>query len=154
MKQYDTVDELLEGYINGECPIYPLEELHRIMYEDCAISIGNLKDLAQTALQEAFGGSVFICEKEEDLKRIKGVDPVWTQTNDGREPDATDTPLVWDVCAYCDDSPSSYWAKFLLCTNNAGGNEYYVPRALWTAVGLEGHMKRTREYWDSQQRLN
>ena len=75
------------------------------------------------------GGSLCICETPEDLKEIEGVDFEFADTHK-RWPNMTDAPLGSDSCFKVHGEPE--FIMFLLCSNNAGGNVFYIPKALWT----------------------
>lgn len=86
------------------------------------------------------GGEMYICETEEDLLQIHGLSLEWEAEHEGCA-NVTDTPMSWDACDYVFGDSASGWGIFLLCTNNAGGNLYYVPESLWEASRFKEHFK-------------
>jgi hypothetical protein len=49
---------------------------------------------------EFLGGSVYVCETEQDLLEINGCNFEWAETHDGNWPNVTDMPMSWDACNY------------------------------------------------------
>jgi hypothetical protein len=80
---------------------------------------------------------------------IEGVDFEFAENNGGRWPNVTELPMSWDCCDYVNSNITTGWAIFLLCSNNAGGNIYYVPQKLWTAARLAEHMEVHNKAWSS-----
>ena len=109
----------------------------------------NFEDTEDNSFMYLTGGNVFICENEDDLKQIEGCDFEFAKNNGDRWPNVTELPMSWDCCDYVDSDESTGWAIFLLCSNNAGGNIYYVPRSLWVAARLEEHMEVHKKLWSS-----
>ena len=122
--------------------IEPTVEVAKILYK-------NFEDTEENSFSYLFGGNVFICETEGDLKQIEGVDFEFAESNGGRWPNVTDLPMAWDCCDYVNSDITTGWAIFLLCSNNAGGNIYYVPQKLWTAARLAEHMEVHNKAWGS-----
>lgn len=94
------------------------------------------------------GGAFHLCQSSDDLLVIEGFDAQWIKTHDGCSPNVTDLPMSWDSCRYVserDENPN--WVQFLLCSNNAGGPVYYVPRELWRLALVEEHMMATDQFW-------
>lgn len=90
------------------------------------------------------GGYVYICETEEDLKKIHGSDFEWAESHDGHWPNVTDMKMSWDVCDYLEEASNDpQWVIFLLCWNNAGGPVYYVPKHLWAKARVTEHIEAT-----------
>lgn len=153
MKTYNTTLELLDAVKAGECPVYPLIDIYRIIADDPEIDKITLEDAAELFAHEEdqldywVGGSINICETEEDLKQIEGCDIEWAEAHNNTWPNVTDLPMAWDACAYCEDNPDSGWAVFVLCTNDAGGSSYYVPQHLWEAARLTEHIAKHKEDW-------
>lgn len=58
-------------------------------------------------------------------------------------------PMSWDCCAYLAEAIGAmpYWGQFLLCSNNAGGDVYYVPKELRELARVEEHMTATERFW-------
>jgi hypothetical protein len=167
MKTYNTTLELLNAVKAEECPIYPLSDIYKIIVDNPEIDKITLEDATELfvmgkyrdALSAMFsifheedqldywvGGSINICETEEDLKQIQGCDFEWARAHNHTWPNVTDLPMSWDVCAYCGDTPDNGWAVFVLCTNNAGGPSYYVPQRLWEAARLTEHITKHKEH--------
>ena len=98
---------------------------------------------------ELLGGSVYVCETEQDLLEIHGCNFEWAEAHDGNWPNVTDIPMSWDVCNYMDeDSNNPAWVIFLLCWNNAGGPIYYVPKHLWVKAKVAEHIAATGCAWN------
>jgi len=94
------------------------------------------------------GGEVHVCESEEDLKQILGMDMEFARTHGNRWPDVTDQVMSWDQCDYLKEKDgNSQWAVFLLCWNDAGGPVFYVPRKLWEAAKVAEHVEETNRHW-------
>jgi hypothetical protein len=94
------------------------------------------------------GGDICVCEEEIDLKQITSIHMGFAKHHD-RWPDVTDMPLTWDVCDYCCDTAESGYVLFVLCTNNSGGNSYYVPATLYEKARVHEHMALTKEQTDA-----
>ena len=156
MKTYATTIELLKAVKAKECPPYPLIDLYKIMVDDQNIEEIILDDLDELFQREEksidywFGGSVNICETEEDLKQVQGCDFEWAEAHNETWPNVTDLPMSWDVCAYCGDNSDNGWALFVLCTNNAGGPSFYIPQHLWKAARLTEHLAKHKEHWGEE----
>ena len=152
MKTYNTTLELLNAVKAEECPIYPLSDIYKIIVDNPEIDKITLEDAAELFTREEkdldywVGGSINICETEEDLKQVQGCDFKWFETHN-TWPNVTDLPMSWDVCAYCGDNPDNGWAVFMLCTNNAGGPSFYIPQHLWKAARLTEHLAKHKEHW-------
>jgi len=98
------------------------------------------------------GGDVHVCQSEDDLKEIVGIDMDFAKAHGDRWPDCTDQVMSWDQCAYLtpkDGEPedAAGWAIFLLCWNDAGGPVYYVPKHLWQAARVAEHIAETNRHW-------
>ena len=149
MKTYTTTIELLKAVKAKECPPYPIIDLYKIIADDQNVEeiiLDKLDELFQSeekSLDFWFGGSVNICETEEDLKQIQGYDFEWVWHNK-TTPNVTDLPMWWDVCDYCARDPETGWFIFLLCNNNAGGPSYYVPKDLWKAARVTEHLAKNK----------
>lgn len=92
------------------------------------------------------GGSVFVCETEEDLKKIESVDFNFWKIN-GRWSNITEDASIghWDICEYIGSPPT--YCLVCLCSNNAGGDMCYVPASLFEAARIEEHVKEYAELW-------
>ena len=156
MKTYNTTFELLNAVKAEECPVYPLSDIYQIIADNPEIDTITLEDAAKLFAHEEdqldylVGGSINICETEEDLKQVEGCDLEWAQAHNNTWPNVTDLPMSWDVCAYCGDNPDNGWAVFVLCTNNAGGPSFYIPPHLWKAARLTEHLARHQEHWGEE----
>ena len=73
--------------------IEPTVEVAKILYK-------NFEDTEENSFSYLVGGNVFICETEEDLEQIEGVDFEFAESNGGRWPNVTDLPMAWDCCDY------------------------------------------------------
>lgn len=93
------------------------------------------------------GGDLHICENENDLLSIEGMDFEWAEGHDGKWPNVTDMDMSWDVCDYVQPGIESGYAVVLSCTNNAGGPIYYIPEHLWEKARIAGHIEATNKFW-------
>jgi len=94
------------------------------------------------------GGEAYVCETEEDLKQILGMDMAFARTHGNRWPNVTELVMGWDQCQYLKEKDSEpEWAMFLLCWNNAGGPVFYVPKNLWRAARVAEHIAETDRSW-------
>ena len=124
-------------------------------YVDDALDI-TVKDIERlSTLEESIepyngmlGGEVYVCETEDDLKQILGMDMAFAKTNGNRWPNVTELVMSWDQCQYLKEKDSEpEWALFLLCWNNAGGPVFYVPKNLWRAARVAEHIAETDRSW-------
>ena len=97
----------------------------------------------------SFGGKIYICETEDDLKEVEGTDMEWADTHGGKWPNVTDLAMSWDVAEYALNDAATGWAVFLLCSNNAGGPVYMIPKNLWEKARVEEHIKLTNGWYES-----
>ena len=94
------------------------------------------------------GGEVYVCEGEDDLNAVVGMDLQFAKENDNRWPNVTELIMSWDVCDYVKvASANPRWVKFLLCCNDAGGCVYYVPEPLWQSARVIEHIAATEKFW-------
>jgi len=100
MKKFTNVTELAEG-----CP--ELLDYFKYYHD------GELVD----GFANYFGGDVFVIETAEDLDKI--------ETSTGQS--IREAPQSFDGC---NEMLDGTYTEFFLCTNNAGGNSYYVPKAI------------------------
>lgn len=100
-------------------------------------------------IETLFGGDVFICEDEEDLKQVTCMDIEFSALNTHYPNILECTQFgVWDACNYLqDDDPASGWAILFLATNESGGPMYYIPSSLWEAANIDKHMRACKESW-------
>jgi hypothetical protein len=156
MKTYNTTFELLNAVKAEECPVYPLSDIYQIIADNPEIDTITLEDAAklfadkEDQLDYWLGGSINICETEEDLKQIEGCDFEWAEAHNNTWPNVTDLPMSWDICTYWGNTPDSGWAVFMLCTNNAGGPSYYVPQHLWEAARVAEHIAKHNAHWGGE----
>ena len=100
---------------------------------------------ASQSYESLLGGSIYICETEDDLLQILGSDFDWANEHDGKWPNVTDIALSWDLCDYLPEiNIEPQWVMFLLCWNNAGGPVYYVPKHLWAKARVTEHINATK----------
>jgi hypothetical protein len=98
-----------------------------------------------------FGGDVHVCEAEEDLKQVVGMDMAFARSHGNRWPDVTDQVMSWDDCRYLPEKDGDpQWALFFLAWNNAGGNSFFVPRKLWGTARVAEHVAETDQFWGAQ----
>lgn len=96
------------------------------------------------------GGDVHVCQSENDLKKIVGMDMEFAESHGNRWPDVTDQVMSWDACDYLSQKNCEpEWAIFLLCWNDAGGPVFYVPKHLWQAARVAEHVAETNQFWDA-----
>jgi hypothetical protein len=84
--------------------------------------------IANESYDSLLGGDVYICEVSEDLQQLTGVDYEFFEEMK-RWPNILDMPLDADICTFVKDQPD--FILFLVCTNNAGGHSFFVPKHLW-----------------------
>lgn len=151
MVEISSFKEAFQLYQTNQLPRVVIQNLAYILMSACEdippnvqsdtdINTDNLLWLANQLsaefnFHEYLGGNAYICESAFDLTNIKAFDPVWADVH-GEWPDVTDQPMVWDVCYTLDD----HWAVFCCIWNNAGGDTYYVPSALWQQARLAEHL--------------
>ena len=81
------------------------------------------------SLSHMFGGELYVCETEDDIKQIETVK--WSDEL-GRYLNPHEAVCDWDTAVYIDD-----WAHLFLGTNNAGGPVYLIPPGLFTYARIE-----------------
>lgn len=97
---------------------------------------------------DLLGGNVYICEADDDLKQIVGMDMDWANGHGNTWPTCTDLPMAWDSCTHlAEKSGDPEWVLFLLCWSDSGGPVYYVPKHLWDAARVSEHMAATNTAW-------
>lgn len=96
----------------------------------------------------SFGGKIHICETEDDLKEVEGIDLEWLDTHDGKWPNVTELAMSWDVAEYALNDAATGWAVFLLCSNNAGGPVYMIPEKFWEVAKVSEHIKLTDGWYE------
>jgi hypothetical protein len=107
-------------------------------------------EVAEEDYNGMLGGDVHVCQTENDLKGVVGMDMEFAESHGGRWPDVTDQVMSWDACDYLSQmSGEPEWAMFLLCWNDAGGPVFYVPKHLWQAARVAEHVAETNQFWDA-----
>jgi len=101
---------------------------------------------AEEPYEGYLGGNYYICQTEEDLKEIVGIDFEFARAHGNRWPNCTDMVMSWDQCRFVDDE----WAMFLLCWNDAGGPVFYVPKHLWEVARVAEHVAETDRHWNPE----
>jgi hypothetical protein len=91
------------------------------------------------------GGEFYVCQTEEDLKQVVGIDLEFAKANGNRWPNCTEQGMSWDQCKFIDDE----YAMFLLCWNDAGGPVFYVPKHLWEVARVAEHIAETERHWSA-----
>lgn len=81
------------------------------------------------SLSYMFGGELYVCETEDDIKQIETVK--WSDELN-RYLNPHEVVCAWDTVDYIDD-----WARLFLSTNNAGGPMYLIPPGLFTYARIE-----------------
>jgi len=165
-----TIHRFTDAYLSyqeGQQPFRLLQDQALILINTCQDTyrpIADAFDVTNTDINwvlqqpeatedyaDLFGGDVFICEHEADLKQIVGMDTDWANSHDGKWPNVTDLPMAWDSCTYLTEkSGDPEWVMFLLCTNDAGGPVFYVPKQLWDAARVVEHMAATNTTWNPE----
>lgn len=93
------------------------------------------------------GGDVYVCETEEDLRQIQGMDMQWAESHGNTWPSVVDLPMSWDQCSYIEEQEGDpQFVVFLMCWNDAGGSVFYVPKHLWQTARVEEHMALTSRF--------
>lgn len=111
-----------------------------------------LQPEADLRYADFLGGNVHVCEREDDLAQIVGIDTEWADEHGGSWPNVTELAMAWDSCNYLpEESGDSQWVQFLLCWNDAGGSVYFVPRHLWTAARVTEHITLSNQFWQGNQ---
>lgn len=84
------------------------------------LSSGDYDDLQDDERFDDFlGGSLYVIEDDEDYREaLNNVSNVW---HDPENPEDTELYLL-DVAYRADEN----WRVFALCTNDGGGNSYYI----------------------------
>lgn len=156
---YEYFSDLYNGFKRNEVAFCILEEVAKTQlailedYHDSteSLSLGTIIDIKDEVVKreldsfdETLGGYIYICENEDDLYEIIGVNYEWEKTH-GRPPNITDIALSWD---YCNFIPASNWAFILNCVNNSGGPTYFIHRSLWKKAKIEEHIKLTNMDYD------
>ena len=96
------------------------------------------------------GGEFYVCQTEEDLKQVVGIDFAFARANGNRWPNVLDQVMSWDQCRFLDEvSGEPEWAMFLLCWNDAGGPVFYVPKHLWEVARVAEHVAETDRHWNA-----
>lgn len=104
--------------------------------------------IAEEDYNGMLGGDVHVCQTEDDLKEILGMDMDFPKTHGDRWPNVTELVMSWDQCDYLSEKDGDpEWALFLLCWNDAGGPVYYVPKHLWQAAKVAEHIAETNRHW-------
>lgn len=161
MKLFNTFHKLYLEFKKNEVPFCVMQEMTSALLEsggfanklpidvnedDVDALFESLEDIEENSFSWQLGGCVFICETKEDLLKIEGCDFEFAREHN-RWPNVTDMPMSWDCCDYVLGDRETKYAVFLLCTNNAGGNIYYVPESLWEAARLTEHLETHNAYW-------
>jgi hypothetical protein len=148
MIEFQNLKQLEDAVENKTIPVEIAEELlEALCWDDVpAVGVKERFDYFKTEEPEHYdspdyfdltlGGQPSVCETVEDLEEIEGIT--------GK---CTESVQSWDVARYLKDDPSSEWAMLLLCTSNAGGTSYFIPRKLWADALIEQHILETDGYW-------
>lgn len=175
-------DHAYRLYQQGKIPFRLLQEQAMVLigicpqpgrYIDEAFDIGDddiewllqQPEIAEEDYNGMLGGEVYVCESEDDLKQVVGMDLDFAKSHGNRWPDVTDQVMSWDACNYLSEKPegatdvapdgatdvapaeTAEWAMFLLCWNDAGGPVFYVPKHLWQAARVAEHIAETSRHW-------
>lgn len=155
-----TLEEAHQLYRQGIIPFRLLQDQAMLFINVCSPQPGRYIEeateisdsdvqwlLTQPEAEEEYngflGGEFYVCEVEDDLKQIVGMDMEFAKAHGNRWPDVTELVMSWDQCKYLDAD----WAMFLLCWNDAGGPVYYVPKHLWLAARMAEHIAATDHHW-------
>ena len=146
MKTYSTFKQIYDAYKAGEIDEALMEEARLLAngFDKPKMSDEELLELTKQAYQSymfLIGGDFHVCEVEVDLKQIKGIDIDWFLEHN-EWPDVTQCIMDWDVCEFLNNEPATGWFVFMLCSNNAGGHVFYVPKKLWERARVYEHIHR------------
>jgi len=117
MKIYKNFAEMFE---DDDAPEEVFLELRTVLSQD---EFGEYDVFANT-FTTLLGGNVYIVEAYDDLKDVMGLSPL----SGAHYISLLDGVPIFDCAFYL---ASEQWMMFMLATNNAGGNSYYVPRSVF-----------------------
>lgn len=158
MLEYTNFQEMFDDYNKGLVPFCILEETARAVIFMCDLPVESFENLEKLSIKEiediakdletsdysfemGLGGNIHLCETSADLLQVKCSNLEWEEEH-GTMPNVTtpNLPIAWDDCNYVNQDIETGWAVFLLCTNNAGGPLYYIPKKLWKEARVEEHI--------------
>jgi hypothetical protein len=160
-----TFRETHEQYQQGRIPFCVLQNLAKVMldiepmpnryvFEATDISDVDIHWLLDTAVADEdyngmLGGECHVCENEDDLLSIQGMDMEFAEAHGNRWPNVTELVMSWDACDYLPQQEGEpEWAMFLLCWNDAGGPVFYVPKRMWDVAHVAEHVAASKAFWD------
>jgi hypothetical protein len=101
----------------------------------------------ETDFMHYMGGWVYICETEEDLKQVTGMDFQFSEQH-GRFPDCTEAILpLDDARVLINEDGTADYALLFAATNNAGGPSWFIPQHLWQAAMIDKQIKAHQQFW-------
>lgn len=157
MITFETMSDMVEAVNQNRIPAVLAQDIARafdgtgeIDWPTAALEqIEELMGENYTALfMDQVGGTINVCETEEDLKQILNYDQEFFAAN-GREPNITDQPASWDVMNFVFDNPEHKYVAAAMMTNNLGGSLYYVPESLYGAARIKEHFEKQHAYMQS-----
>lgn len=169
MKKFNTLEEMLSAVTDGTLPELLLKEqlsvfdqMEAELPEGALTTAQHVEYLIsqwpgskeENTFEWLFGGALYVCETEEDLKEIEGCDMDWAEAHEDKWPSVVDLPMSWDHCGYVGEDAASGWFVFLLCWNNAGGPIYYVPQPLWESARVVEHLAAHAADWKLEEFTN
>lgn len=100
-------------------------------------------------IEDVFGGYFYLCETPEDLKAVK-------TTTEGEKGYLSihDTADSFDQCDWIENcrperiEGNKNFVVVLLCSTNAGGNTFFIPKGLVTENVLKS-IKLTKQMWSN-----
>jgi len=123
-------------------------EVYEYMKDIC----DNDPDMDTTDLESQFGGKIYLIETKEDLKAIYTCQESKLPSHEqhpmcGGWASIVETPDAFDACEYIGNGK---FVNILLCTNNAGGNTFIVPRGIAdTCENIGKSIELTNTAWTS-----
>jgi len=133
-------NSLVELYVGG-----PIE-----VYEYIKSICDNDPDMDTTDLENEFGGKIYLIETVEDLKSIYTCQESKLPKHEQHDMCGGWASIVeiadsFDACEYIGNNK---FVNILLCTNNAGGNTFIVPRVIAdTCENISKSIELTNKAW-------
>jgi len=120
----------------------PIDSFRAAVYEHVRKAADEMRCHLFTEFTTLFGGDIFVCVEFSDLNSI-----ATCATDEGE--------TRWlSIVEHADSFDAAEWLSggygvfIMLCTNNDGGNSYYVPRDLVIAcTNIQESINLTKEAW-------
>lgn len=164
MIEIRSIQAMADRHRTGEVPFRILQEIAFVL-----LCIGGHSDIAEATavtqqevdwllalpekieLMAYMGGNAYICETEDDLMQVTGMDFEFSEQH-GRWPNCTEAVLALDECKYLLNADgSSDYALLFAATNNAGGSSWFIPQKLWQAAQIQDQIKANQQFWRDAQ---